>query len=93
MKTEQEKAHEAYYANDEGTSQLPQLNDWLRVVGMKLDGLGVVELNGTRYLWLEKGNFYLKFDLTTGQPMSEADYKSLKAILALPPEKHPRDRV
>ena len=62
-----------------------QLNDWLAVLGGRLDESRWHLKSDGRVMWEDHGvNFEkLKFNLTTGQPATEADYKAFNQITSV----------
>jgi len=60
-----------------------QLNDWLAVFNDKLITFVVKASIGLAELGVNEGNNIISFNLTTGQPATEADYKAFNEIVSV----------
>jgi len=62
----------------------PQLQDWLALLRKKLDESRWYLKSDGRVMWQDNGvNFEkVKFNLTTGQPATEADWEALYELIA-----------
>ena len=60
-----------------------KLNDWLAVFNDKLITFVVKASIGLAELGVNEGNNIISFNLTTGQPATEADYKAFNEIVSV----------
>ena len=67
--------------------ELPiNLQDWLAVLRNHCEQINYVQLNGTDYITFMPNKHPYKimlFNLTTGQPRTEADYKAFNDIVSV----------